>query len=180
MPTYGADNGGGSGGGMGGKQKTSMLLSPPPRVGSLSLSSRRTLAHLLALLSAIVVFGSVANTRSVTDQSDSLIVFLIVWTVVLAFIYLVLLVLVWRTQLETSWSPKVDMLIWGFTVVLWIPVVGVASSIEAASRDVTIWFAWIGFAATAYAMMVAYHVWVESDLPTPNPEGFDDDDYIYG
>lgn len=57
---------------------------------------------------------------------------------------------------------------------------GVTSSFGNGFRNVTTWFAWIGWASVGFVVLKAYHAWVESDLPTPNPEGFDDDDYIYG
>lgn len=42
------------------------------------------------------------------------------------------------------------------------------------------WFAWLGFLGSWYATYKAYHSFKEEDLPSPLPEGFDEEDYVYG
>lgn len=64
-------------------------------------------------------------------------------------------------------------------IFLWIPVVASVSTFNGAPMVAT-WFAWLGFFGSIYATYQAYHSFKEGDLPSDLPEGYDEEDYVYG
>jgi len=67
-------------------------------------------------------------------------------------------------------------------ILLWIPAVA-AASVRGSPFDptgVSVWFAWLALFGSIYATYRAYHSFKEEDLPTALPDGFDEEDYVYG
>lgn len=67
----------------------------------------------------------------------------------------------------------------GLLVVVWLPGVATVSSHEGGD-NLQRWFTWLAFFGSIYASFKAYHSYKEEDLPTVLPDGFDEEDFVYG
>lgn len=172
------------------RPKATEILSAPPRSGSFSVYSQKLTALAFVWLCAIVVWGNVANFASVsvstvtTDACDARCGVQIGFAV-LAWLYVSgLLILNYLTEKNSMsrngcFSHGLEVQWIGFLVVLWIPVL-VSTSTVGAAPVVATWFAWGGFFGAFYATYKAYHSFKEEDLPSALPDGFDEEDYVYG
>lgn len=166
------------------KPKATEILAPPPRSGSFSVYAQKLTALVFVWLCAIVVWGNNANVAGVANKCSVLCIIQIVCAVLVWVYVTVLLILNFLTEngktlSRTSFSHAVEAQFTVVLIFLWLPVVFVASSLNAAA-PVAIWFAWFGFFGSIYATYKAYHCFKEEDLPSDLPEGYDEENYVYG
>lgn len=165
------------------------ILSAPPRSGSFSVYSQKLTALAFVWLCAIVVWGNVANYASIKGDCVGRCGVQIGFAVLAWFYVSGLLVFNYLAESETisrhgcfSHGSEVQWI--GVLVLVWIPVVISSSTISSspggADPIVATWFAWGGFFGAFYATYKAYHSFKEEDLPSSLPEGYDEEDYIYG
>lgn len=166
------------------RPKATEILAAPPRSGSFSVYSQKLTALAFVWLCAIVVWGNVANYASVLGKCVAR-CGLQIGFAVLAWLYVsTLLIFNYLAEKGTfsrngCFSHGLEVQWIGSLVVVWIPVLVSTSTVDAAPVVAT-WFAWGGFFGAFYATYKAYHSFKEEDLPSALPDGFDEEDYVYG
>lgn len=160
------------------------ILSAPPRSGSFSVYSQKLTALAFVWLCSIVVWGNVANVASVLGNCTNRCGVQIGFAVLVWLYVSVLLVCNYLTESELlsrhgCFSHGAEVQGISAMVILWIPVLVSISAVNAAPIVAT-WFAWGGFLGSFYATYKAYHSFKEEDLPSSLPQGYEEEDYIYG
>lgn len=167
-----------------GKPKATDILAPPPRSGQVSVYAQKLTALAFVWLCAIVVWGHVTNFAHASGSCAGNCSLQIAIGVI-AWVYTsILLVLNYLTESGSMsrtgmFSHGLEVQLIAGLVLIWTPAVGSVSTVGNAS-PVTVWFAWLGFFGSIYATYKAYHSFKEEDLPTPLPDGYDEDDFVYG
>lgn len=166
------------------KAKVAEILSAPPRSGHFSIYAQKLSAQAFVWLCGIVVWGNVVNKASIIKECGVSCAFQITFALLTWIIASIILGLNYLAESSLSWrtgcfSHGVEAQLTAVLVILWIPVVATVSSIGAAPRVAT-WFAWLGFLGSMYATFKAYHSFKEEDLPSDLPDGFDEEEYVYG
>lgn len=166
------------------RPKATEILAGPPRSGSFSVYAQKLTALVFIWLCAIVVWGNVANAANIRNTCNSRCAVQLAFGVLTWLYVSVLLLLNFLAERQSlsrhgCFSHGLEVQWIAVLVLTWIPVIASASSIDAAPLVAT-WFAWLGFIGSFYATYKAYHSFKEEDLPSPLPEGFDEEDYVYG
>lgn len=166
------------------KEKTTEILSAPPRSGHISIYSEKLAAQTFVWLCCTVVWGNVINEASIRKTCQAhcgfqLAFAFIAWTLASIILFL-------NKQADSNpknrngcFSHGMEWQLTAVLIVLWIPPVISVSTFNAAPLVAT-WFSWLGFLSSMYATLKAYHSAREEDLPSDLPDGFDEEDYVYG
>lgn len=169
------------------KQKTTEILTPPPRSGHFSVYAQKLSAQAFVWLCFSVVWGNVANYAGARDSCNSNCGVQIAFAVIGWFCVSFILVLNCFAEKESHWrdgcfSHALEAQFTALLVLLWIPIVATASTVgdELGTPIVATWFSWLGFLGSFYATFKAYHSFKEEDLPSERSDGFDEEDYVYG
>lgn len=164
--------------------KATEILSPPPKSGTFSVYSQKLTALAFVWLCSVVVWGNVTNFAGIARKCPLRCGFQIAFGVI-AFVYVSIL-LALNALTECNVINRVDRFSHGveaqFTAVLtflWIPLVASSSTYQSPTHIATV-FSWLGFFGSIYASYKAYHSFKEEDLPSPIPDGFDEENYVYG
>ena len=176
------------------KQQAMQILTQPPRSGSFSVYAKKLTALGFVWLCSLVVWGNVANVLGTRGNNGGyprgrfvliLIFGLFCWA--LASFLLICNYFAERATISRDgfFKHAVEAQITALLVIIWIPVVGAASHqyglpYESVTPPATIWFSWLGFFACIYATLKAYHSFKEEDLPSDLPEGYNEEEYVYG
>lgn len=167
-----------------GKPKATDILSPPPKSGTMSVYAQKLTALAFVWLCSAVVFGHVVNVAFALRTCAAL----CRWHLVLglaSWLYTsVLLALNYLTETGNMsragcFSHGLEVHLIFALVIPWTLGVFTVSLYGAATR-LTMWFAWFAFFGSIYATYKAYHSFKEEDLPSALPEGFDEEDFVYG
>lgn len=167
------------------KAKATEILAPPPRSGTFSVYAQKLTAFAFVWLCGIVVWGNSANAASVIKNCGVGCGFRISFAV-FAWVYVsCLLLLNYFTENGTldrtgCFSHGTEAQASAVLVLLFIPVVAASSTVKSDAPLVSTWFAWLGLFGSIYVTYKAYHSFKEEDLPSALPEGFDEEDYVYG
>lgn len=165
------------------KPKATEILAPPPRSGSFSVYAQKLTALAFVWLCCIVVWGNVANLATARGICILRCRLQITFSVITWIYSSFLLVLNYLTEASTlsrtgCFSHGLEAQFTAFMIILWIPVLATTSSNN--YENVATWFSWLGFFGSIYASYKAYHSFKEEDLPSSLPEGFNEEDYVYG
>ena len=151
------------------------------------IRDRKLTALAFVWLCSIVSWGHAANIASVIGKCTARCGFQVTIGVVSWVYTSVLLVLNYLTESDRlsrtgCFSHGMEVQLMAALIILWIPGVGAASvaDLESPSSVVSIWFAWLAFFGSIFTTYKAYHSFKEEDLPSALPEGFDEEDYVYG
>lgn len=166
------------------KPKATEILAPPPRSGHFSVYAQKLTAQAFVWLCCIVVWGNVANDATIRGKCSTHCGFQIAFAVLAWLCASIILILNYLAESSSlsrhgCFSHGVEAQLTALLMVLWVPGVASASSYRAAPIIAT-WFSWLGFFGSVYATYKAYHSFKEEDLPSALPEGFDEEDYVYG
>lgn len=165
------------------KQKGSEVLSPPPRTGHFSIYAQKLSAQAFIWLASVTVWGNVVNYSSIREKCNVHCGFqiafgVLIWILVSAILFINYLAET-SSKYRGSFTHAHEVQATGALIFLWVPVV-ISVSIYNAAPLVATWFAWLGFLASFYATYKAYHSFKEEDLPSDLPDGFDEEQYVYG
>lgn len=166
------------------KPESTEILVGPPRSGHFSVYAYKICAQSFVWLCSIVVWGSVVNVFAILKKCNTNCIFqlafsFIAWIAVSSILVLNLLAENSSRWRNSCFSHGVEAQLTAVLIILWIPVVSTASSPDF-PYPVTTWFAWLGFFGSIYATYKAYHSFKEQDLPSDVPDGYDEEDYVYG
>ena len=167
-----------------GKSKSDQILGPPPASGSISVYEQKLTSLAFVTLCSVVFFGHQVNLAGAWKACEGL----CRWHIslgVISGLYTGILLLC--NQLAESRSISRDgwfshgrevhlvavlVLLWTFGVI--------TVSTHNGGDGIMRWFSWGAFFGSIYATFKSYHSFKEEDLPTPLPDGFDGEDFVYG
>lgn len=156
------------------------ILAPPPRSGTFSVYAHKLTAQAFVWLCSIVVWGNVANAAGIRNVCYGrciveIIFAALVWlgaTIILCHNY-------YAERSPNSSAYFMEAQVTALLIFLWIPVIICISTYDGGPVVAT-WFAWLGLFGNIYATYKAYHSFKEEDLPSDLPDGYDEEDYVYG
>lgn len=156
------------------------ILAPPPRSGTFSVYAHKLTAQAFVWLCSFVVWGNVANAAGIRDSCQGRCIVEIIFA---AFVWICATGILCRNyraeQSPDSTAYFLEAQCTAILIVLWIPVLVCISTYDGGPVLAT-WFAWLGFFGSIYATYKSYHSFKEEDLPTDLPDGYDEEDYVYG
>ncbi len=167
-----------------GKSKSNQILAPPPESGRISVYAQKLTSLAFVVLCSVVFFGHEANRAGALKQCSHM----CRWHIALGlftFIYSAILLLAnhlaegRRISRDGWFTHGREVHLIALLFVLW--TLGVITvSTKDGGDGVTLWFAWLAFFGSAYATFKAYHSFKEEDQPSVLPDGFDEEDFVYG
>lgn len=166
------------------RPKATEILAGPPRSGIYSVYSTKLTALAFVWLCSLIVWANITNFGVATEECNLRCIVVIAVGVFVWFYSSLLLSLNWlaesdRLSRNGFFSHGLEVWWIGFLVVFWVPIIITASKYPP-QKGVVVWFSWLGFFASIYATFKAYHSFKEEDLPSEPPEGFEEEDYVYG
>lgn len=166
------------------RPKATEILVGPPRSGIFSVYSTKLTALAFVWLCSLVTWANTANYGAVFSSCDVRCIVVIAVGVFVWFYSSLLLSLNWlaesnRLSRNGFFSHGLEVWWIGFLVLFWIPIIITVSKYPLLPA-VAVWFSWAGFFASIYATFKAYHSFKEEDLPSQLPDGFEEEDHVYG
>lgn len=166
------------------KTKANQILSGAPESGSISVYAQKLTSLAFVTLCSVVFLGHVGNRAAAYGACHGLCRWHLSLGVLTALYSAMLLI---ANQLAESrrlsrdgwFSHGREVHLVAFLFVMWIFGVITVSTYEGGDALMR-WFAWGAFFGSAYATFKSYHSFKEEDLPTVLPDGFDEEDFVYG
>lgn len=166
------------------KTKATQLLGPSPVSGSISVYAQKLTSLAFVTLCSTVVAGHEGNYASAFGKCPRL----CRWHITLgvfSLVYSLSLLLAnhlaegRRISREGWFTHGREVHLIGILAVFWLFGACTVSTHNGGDQIVR-WFTWLAFFGSIYATFKAYHSFKEEDLPTVLPNGFDEEDFVYG